>query len=440
MGGFLGADTAALREHGSVLTARAGEVEDLAARLAAMVDQVNWIGPDAEEFRSDWAVRVRPALHDCSDAIRSRADEIDTHAEEQDGASDVGGLGGTLTNGAGDAPVLEMSADSIQLASMSTPLQAFGALGDLFDSVSDGVGTVVDSVSDGVGTVVDGTRESMLFFTAGKASGDIGESTLQFDDSGMQLEPPKTTDTVKVSSGDDLYPSSDSAPFGIDKDGAQIELEPNTRYSVGERGEYYTDGDGRIVYVEAEGGGKEMNPNLRQVLPDVTYHVNDKTYYQTDELGRTEHMYIPEVEVDRDMSRSQSIQSKIADRFDMKTPDGTEKIEFNAGHMEARQLGGIREEINYTRQWDEVNQARKGTDNIYAFESLLVDGIEDGKSYSYETRVTFGDQQPPGVGKGSEPWEYVPESYDVAIHENGKQVVDAHLPNYPDGATFVKKE
>lgn len=429
MGGFLGADTAALREHGSVLTARAGEVEDLAARLAAMVDQVNWIGPDAEEFRSDWAVRVRPALHDCSDAIRSRADEIDTHAEEQDDASDVGGPGGTLTNGAGDAPVLEMSADSIQLASMSTPLQAFGALGDLFDSVSDGVGTVVD-----------GTRESMLFFTAGKASGDIGESTLQFDDSGMQLEPPKTTDTVKVSSGDDLYPSSDSAPFGIDKDGAQIELEPNTRYSVGERGEYYTDGDGRIVYVEAEGGGKEMNPNLRQVLPDVTYHVNDKTYYQTDELGRTEHMYIPEVEVDRDMSRSQSIQSKIADRFDMKTPDGTEKIEFNAGHMEARQLGGIREEINYTRQWDEVNQARKGTDNIYAFESLLVDGIEDGKSYSYETRVTFGDQQPPGVGKGSEPWEYVPESYDVAIHENGKQVVDAHLPNYPDGATFVKKE
>ena len=440
MGGFLGADTAALREHGSVLTARAGEVEDLAARLAAMVDQVNWIGPDAEEFRSDWAVRVRPALHDCSDAIRSRADEIDTHAEEQDDASDVGGPGGTLTNGAGDAPVLEMSADSIQLASMSTPLQAFGALGDLFDSVSDGVGTVVDSVSDGVGTVVDGTRESMLFFAAGKASGDIGESTLQFNDSGMQLEPPKTTDTVKVTSGDDLYPSSDSAPFGIDKDGAQIELEPNTRYSVGERGEYYTDGDGRIVYVEAEGGGKEMNPNLRQVLPDVTYHVNDKTYYQTDELGRTEHMYIPEVEIDRDMSRSQSIQSKIADRFDMKTSDGTEKIEFNAGHMEARQLGGIREEINYTRQWDEVNQARKGTDNIYAFESLLVDGIEDGKSYSYETRVTFGDQQPPGVGKGSEPWEYVPESYDVAIHENGKQVVDAHLPNYPDGATFVKKE
>lgn len=432
MGGFLGADTAALREHGSVLTARAGEVEDLAARLAAMVDQVNWIGPDAEEFRSDWAVRVRPALHDCSDAIRSRADEIDTHAEEQDGASDVGGLGGTLTNGAGDAPIVEMPADSIQLASMSMPLQAFGALGDAVESGRDAAGRLMGTVRD--------AGESVLAFAAGKASGDIGESTLQFNDSGMQLEPPKTTDTVKVTSGDDLYPGSDSAPFGIDKDGTQIELEPNTRYSVGERGEYYTDGDGRIVYVEAEGGGKEMNPNLRQVLPDVTYHVNDKTYYQTDELGRTEHMYIPEVEVDRDMSRSQSIQSKIADRFDMKTSDGTETIEFNAGHMEARQLGGIREEINYTRQWDDVNQARQGTDNIYAFESLLVDGIEDGKSYSYETRVTFGDEQPPGVGKGSEPWEYVPESYDVAIHENGKQVVDAHLPNYPDGATFVKKE
>lgn len=196
---------------------------------------------------------------------------------------------------------------------------------------------------------------------------------------------------------------------------------------------------GAVVYIEATGGGKSMNPNLRQVFPDATYHVNDYAYYQTDELGRTEHMYIDDVHVDRDMTRSQSIQSKIAERFEMTTPDGKQTVAFDAGHVVARQLGGIREEINYTRQWNDVNQARKGQENIYAVESLMVDGIDQGKHYSYETRIDWSGPQPAGISPtdGSAPWEYVPGAYDVYIREDGNPVVDARMPNYPEKATFT---
>ena len=107
----------------------------------------------------------------------------------------------------------------------------------------------------------------------------------------------------------------------------------------------------------------------------------------------------------------------------------------------ARQLGGIREEINYTRQWDAVNQARSGEDTIYSYESLMADGIgEEDRSYTFETRIRWGEEQPAGVGPehGSEPWEYVPSGYDVALHEDGEQIVEDHLPNYPEGATFPR--
>ncbi|MEE1619575.1 hypothetical protein [Brachybacterium sp. J153] len=246
--------------------------------------------------------------------------------------------------------------------------------------------------------------------------------------------PPPTERTVTIGPDHELAPGDDDEPFGIG-----VELAPSTTYEVGDHGTFHTDETGAVVYVQAEGGGERMNPNLRETFPDAVYHVNDLAYYRTDELGRTEHLFVPEVIVDRDMERSQSIQSTIAERWDMAGDGTSEPVEYNAGHVLARQLGGIREEINYTRQWDEVNQSRSGVENIYSVESLLADGVtEDGRSYSYETEIHWGEEQPAGVGPefDSEPWEYVPESYDVTVTEDGEEIVDLHLPNYPDGARF----
>ena len=71
----------------------------------------------------------------------------------------------------------------------------------------------------------------------------------------------------------------------------------------------------------------------------------------------------------------------------------------------------------------------------------MADGISDeDRSYSYETRIRWGEEQPAGVGPehDSAPWEYVPSGYDVRLHEDGEQIVEDHLPNYPEGATFPR--
>lgn len=400
MAGFLGADTEALRALGRAVGGGAERLEQLTAQLDGIVGGARWQGPDADAFRADWAGHVRTGMHARVGALRGEAAELAGQADEQDGASGDGGAGGP--GGAADGP-----------RASPTP-------GD-----------------------VEGIRLMAAHAPLGAAdtSAAVGESTLAFPETGLELAPPETAHRIEVDADHALAPDGADEPFGLDEDGAPITLDPDTRYDVGEHGTYYTDDEGRIEYVEAAGGGEAMNPNLRETLPDVTYHVNEQAYYRTDELGRTEHLYVPDVVVDREMARSQSIQSTIAERWDMSGDGTSEPVEFNAGHVLARQLGGIREEINYTRQWDEVNQARSGQDTIYTYESLMADGISDeDSSYAYETRIEWGEEQPAGVGPqhDSAPWEYVPSGYDVRIHEDGEQIVEDHLPNYPEGATFPR--
>ncbi|MCT1908087.1 DNA/RNA non-specific endonuclease [Brachybacterium paraconglomeratum] len=400
MAGFLGADTEALRALGRAVGGGAERLEQLTAQLDGIVGGARWQGPDADAFRADWAGHVRTGMHARVGALRGEAAELAGQADEQDGASGDGGAGGP--GGAADGP------------------RASPPPGD-----------------------VEGIRLMAAHAPLGAAdtSAAVGESTLAFPETGLELAPPETAHRIEVDADHALAPDGADEPFGLDEDGAPITLDPDTRYDVGEHGTYYTDDEGRIEYVEAAGGGEAMNPNLRETLPDVTYHVNEQAYYRTDELGRTEHLYVPDVVVDREMARSQSIQSTIAERWDMSGDGTSEPVEFNAGHVLARQLGGIREEINYTRQWDEVNQARSGQDTIYTYESLMADGISDeDSSYAYETRIEWGEEQPAGVGPqhDSAPWEYVSSGYDVRIHEDGEQIVEDHLPNYPEGATFPR--
>lgn len=451
MSGFQGADTQALQRMGSLLEDRSSSLEDMTAHLGALINAVPWVGPDAMALRADWSFRIRPRLMDCQMRLHEEGRSLRDHAEEQDRASDPAGDvadGGSGADGArwadsgrGNGGV--GGPDGL-LRAASTPQITLAALSVPLDAASQGVVRVAGAIGDALGTAAESAVEGTGRITgavAQQVSDAIGtDSPLAFDGTGLVLEPPRTSGTITVDADHELAPGSAAKPFGLDADGAPIELAPNTRYEVGDHGTYYTDGDGRVVYVEATGGGGAMNPNLREVFPDANYHVNENVFYSTDELGRLDHMYVPEVEMHPDTSRSQSIQSKIAERFDMTADGDTESIEFNAGHALARQFGGVREEINYTRQWDEVNQARSGVDdNIYAYESLMADGIEKhGHQYSYETRFNWGDEQPPGVGpdQGSAPWEYVPESYDVRITENGDVIADNTLPNYPDGATF----
>ncbi|MGO1481749.1 MAG: hypothetical protein ACTHWF_11565 [Brachybacterium sp.] len=107
MNGFMGADTAALREHSDRVAERARALLELRDTLEPLVmNAAIWHGPDAESFRDSWSSGASTLFLLRSEELTGRADELRQHAEEQDTASDVGGEGSTDVGliGKGDAP------------------------------------------------------------------------------------------------------------------------------------------------------------------------------------------------------------------------------------------------------------------------------------------------------------------------------------------------
>lgn len=98
MNGFWGADTEALRTMGTVYSRRAEALADLETLLTSTIDNLEWIGEDADRFRADWSGVVRPSLQDQGVELRQRARRLVQHADEQEEASapdgPMGGAGG----------------------------------------------------------------------------------------------------------------------------------------------------------------------------------------------------------------------------------------------------------------------------------------------------------------------------------------------------------
>lgn len=101
MSGFYGADTAQLRDYGDLLNTGNRQLSELASQLASQVNSVEWVGADAEAFRSDFSGRVN-GLFDSAQGLMDRyRQDIGVHAEEQDEVSTPDG-GGAL-DAIGDA-------------------------------------------------------------------------------------------------------------------------------------------------------------------------------------------------------------------------------------------------------------------------------------------------------------------------------------------------
>lgn len=101
MSGFWGADTEALRAQAEALRNGSTRLGELRAALQSQVAGVEWIGEDAETFRSDFSSRVESLFTTAIDGTTHRAGQLDEHAEEQDGASD-GSEGGGILDGVKD--------------------------------------------------------------------------------------------------------------------------------------------------------------------------------------------------------------------------------------------------------------------------------------------------------------------------------------------------
>lgn len=93
--GFLGQDTEAVRACADSFLRGGSAIAQLVAEITPRVmDESSWRGKDADQLRSAWQSGV---LHDVDrllDELRTRSRELETHAEEQDGASSAGAGGG----------------------------------------------------------------------------------------------------------------------------------------------------------------------------------------------------------------------------------------------------------------------------------------------------------------------------------------------------------
>ena len=95
---FWGADTDQLREHGTAVSSGARRIEELIVTLSSTVESVQWIGPDADEFRSSFQVMCGERVDPATSRLFSLAKECEQHSEEQDSASEDGGSGGNQGN------------------------------------------------------------------------------------------------------------------------------------------------------------------------------------------------------------------------------------------------------------------------------------------------------------------------------------------------------
>jgi hypothetical protein len=130
-------------------------------------------------------------------------------------------------------------------------------------------------------------------------------------------------------------------------------LEPNTKYEVEGRGTFYTNGEGRVHYVEAEYGGTgNLNRELMKPAPDTTYVVDKDHVFVTDAESRTILAHVDRLSLG-DADRSQSVQSRVGH-------EGGEGYE--GGHALGRFQGGGGEYVNMIAMLREVN---RGGGNSY---------------------------------------------------------------------------
>lgn len=106
MSGFLGADVETLREHAGASRRAAETLRALVERCRALVETTEWIGADADSFRTRWGSEVSPRLDRAVQDLEADGQELDSHAEEQDETSGTGTGGGGGTGGVAAARAL----------------------------------------------------------------------------------------------------------------------------------------------------------------------------------------------------------------------------------------------------------------------------------------------------------------------------------------------
>ncbi|MGO1225332.1 WXG100 family type VII secretion target [Brachybacterium sp. AOP42-E1-35] len=86
---FYGADTDQLRDLASRFNGASGRVEELLTSLRGLVHAVNWVGPDADDFRSQYDIAHQRGMSSAAQ-VSDRGTLLEEEADEQDMTSSPG--------------------------------------------------------------------------------------------------------------------------------------------------------------------------------------------------------------------------------------------------------------------------------------------------------------------------------------------------------------
>jgi hypothetical protein len=84
---MVGGDAPALFSFANQLRERRRRIEAASARLGAVLEQANWVGPDRDAFVQAWRSQHAPALRAVCDDLDDAAARVTRHARAQENAS-----------------------------------------------------------------------------------------------------------------------------------------------------------------------------------------------------------------------------------------------------------------------------------------------------------------------------------------------------------------
>lgn len=87
MANFTGMDIPAVRNLSKQLKRRADEIESISQQLTGQLDATPWVGPDRQQFHSDWNGRYRQALRTVVQGLEQASVSANRNATEQEQAS-----------------------------------------------------------------------------------------------------------------------------------------------------------------------------------------------------------------------------------------------------------------------------------------------------------------------------------------------------------------
>lgn len=95
MGEVWGADIAQLRALATTMREKAQTLEAARAQVDALIDDLAWYGPNAEEFRARWSGEHRAGMSAAIDTLTQAGDALDRNADSQEQTSEDAGITGT---------------------------------------------------------------------------------------------------------------------------------------------------------------------------------------------------------------------------------------------------------------------------------------------------------------------------------------------------------